>query len=161
MNAFERDVLEHLVLPRFIPKPSRIKIVTINMDDLYCRIIENKNETPVAYPVKESPFYKYIQGDTDTAHQYLQEKIGTKRPSAKLMEFQTLVNNFEYLSEEYRYNYICTYERGGKYFILDGQHRASILKHRGVRKLDVVVFLHPRFRRLKKLRHLLNWREKT
>lgn len=112
MNAFERNVLEHLVLPRFIPKPPHIKIATINMSVLYCRIIENKNESSVAYPVQESPFYKYNQGDTDTALRNLQEKLGTKRPNAKLMEFQALVNNFEYLPEEYRYNYICTYERG-------------------------------------------------
>ncbi|TNC82347.1 MAG: hypothetical protein C9356_04840 [Oleiphilus sp.] len=161
MNAFETDVLEHLVLPHFIPKPPRIKIATISIDDLYCRVIEKKNEDAVAHPIQESPFYKYILGDKEAAHRYLKEKIGIKRPDAKLREFQALVNNFEYLSEAYKYNYICTYERGGKYFILDGQHRASILKHRGVRKLDVVVFLHPRFRRLKKLRHLLNWREKT
>lgn len=160
MNPFEWDVLEHLVLPHFIPRPPRIKIITIPIEDLYCRIIESQNASPVAHPLTQSPYYKYILGDKDTAKRYIKDKFGTKNPEAKLLEFETLVQDFEYLSDRYQYNYICTYERNGKYYILDGHHRACILKHRGVQQLPVVVFLQPRFKRLKKLHRMLRRKKK-
>jgi len=92
-------------------------------------------------PITQTPHYKYVTGDKSAYCDYLAGHFGKELIEDHLPEaYDTMIQNF-------RYDYITNNGRrsiilaepfdGNNYRILDGVHRAAILKHRGVQTVTI------------------------
>ena len=111
--------------------------VDMDIETICANIIGEKGEGR-ATKLEDTPHYKFLMGNTAPYHKYFNANFGVKLCEDHFPEaFQKLIENFDE-------NYIC--ENQIKHFviidnnnmILDGVHRACILKHRGKKKIKCI-----------------------
>ena len=116
-------------------------IININEDNKCVSIFKNINIDDILLKLKKgeiceienSPHFKALNGD-DTEYLNYTEKYFTPKyvPKELLMDFKELANDFEYLKEDYKHNFITIIKHEpGRYRTVDGDHRLTIMKHRG------------------------------
>jgi len=132
-----------LNIPYFIPKFDEFTIKKVDFSQIYCNILTGnrlKYKTKT-HAIEESPQYRCLNGDIDVYKSYLFTFLGGPLTANYSVErFMDLANNFVYLEKPYDNNYILVKEfRSKEYLIQDGLHRASILKHRGLKNIPVAV----------------------
>lgn len=87
-------------------------------------------------PLEESNHFKYLNGNKQP---YFDMIIRGKFCSNYSDLFDNLINNFTYLQNGHENDYIITYAEGDKHIILDGCHRAALLKKQGYTIIPVVI----------------------
>lgn len=116
----------------FIPNSYLIK--TINIDELYCSIIVNDRIRVVS--LDKSP--QYSGGNQYT--EYLKKYNGKYLQDGYSIEkYNLLQKNLRYLQGKYKNDYIIIKNDGSKFIIIDGLHRAAILKKREVKTLKAII----------------------
>ncbi len=111
--------------------------------DMYDPLIYNKR-----YTVKETPYYKYLEGDKQPMIDYLNETKGKTWARAAIGQqhltindmfdkFENLINSkLEYLEPPYDDHYILVKRDG---LLVDGLRRACILLFNGIETVPVAV----------------------
>jgi len=132
-----------LYFPYYLPKFNEFTIRRVNSAQVYCNILKGNKELfwKETVPIEETPHFAFLKGDTRSYGEYLSKFLGgplTCDYSAE--KFKALSKNFAYLEPPYATSYILVKEfRPNQYLILDGVHRAAILKLRGMDNFAVAV----------------------
>jgi len=87
-------------------------------------------------PLVESNHFKYVNGNKQP---YLDMIIRCRFGNNYTQLFDELIKHFNYLQNGHENDYIITYKEDDKYVILDGCHRASVLKKQGFTEVPVVI----------------------
>ena len=101
-------------------------IKDVYLNDLKCSIIDKG-----IFPINDSPHFQYVQGNKNSYIEYVNKNIGEKLQEDHYPEsFDKLINNFDkkYNDKRLKKSYIIVNKDN---VILDGLHRASILKNIG------------------------------
>jgi len=92
-------------------------------------------------PIEKSPHYQFLLGNEDIYKKYIEEFHGIMiTDDYSLKKFESLTQNFSYLSYSNELNFILIEEfQLNKYVIRNGLHRASILKKQGFKEITVLL----------------------
>lgn len=127
----------------YIPKFDEFTIRRVNSSQVYCNILKGTIESYrlEAVPIEETPHFGCLTGNTTPYKEYLSRFMGSQLTCDYSVEnFMELSQNFAYLKPPYITSYILVMEfQPNKYLILDGFHRACILKFRGADSFAVAV----------------------
>ena len=124
LKTFNRyDNLEYFI-PYYLDFKKYYEL-TVNIDDLKINVI-NKG----LVKIQNSPHYKYVTGDEDEYKHYLAENFGNKLTSDHLPEsYNQLIKNFNFnYSDEKKHMIIVKKINNNEFQILDGAHRACIIR---------------------------------
>ena len=100
------------------------------------------------YSVKETPYYKYLEGDKEPMEKYLLDTKGKTWARAAINQehltvqdmfnmFDAVINNSnDYLEPPFQDHYIIVRRDG---FLVDGLRRACVLLHNGNDKVPVAI----------------------
>jgi len=133
----------NLSLPYYIHKFDKFAIQCVNSSKLRCNILNGTKESfsKEAIEIDQTPHSLCLTGNTRAYKEYLNKFMGWALTCdysvEKLME---LSQNFTYLEPPYATSYILTKEfKPNQYLILDGVHRAAVLRFRGINSFPVAV----------------------
>jgi len=115
-------------IPFHIGGFSSYEIHQIDLDKHYCH--EMTDEENIAKPISESMAYKFLKGDEQPYRDYWKKYRGVRLWSDHSPEKLDEMRNIKYLEPPHQNEYIVTH--GGQ--IVDGVHRAAILKYQGVKE---------------------------
>lgn len=132
-----------LDLPYYLNEYKKFVIKEVPIELLICSIvIGNRFEFETkTIPLDESPQYRAIAGDIATYQDYLDVFLGGPLTEDYSVEkYLQLAKQFKYLTQPYQLQYIavCSFE-SGKLLVLDGLHRACIMKSRSIKCLPVAI----------------------
>jgi hypothetical protein len=109
----------------------------VSLDDLYAKILGRG-----VVPISQTPHYRYVLGDQESYRTYHAAHFGKEFTDDHLPEnFNRLIASFDSrrFTEPGNKSFILASKRlGHGYQILDGVHRASILKRRAVKSVLIV-----------------------
>ncbi len=142
MEYYTRRPNADLDAPFHVEPFERYTVRTVPIDSLRANILDMG-----LVPIDETPHYKYLTGDKRAYEQYHRKHGGTLLiedhfPAA----YDHLIANLkdDYRTADGRRSLILVQSRkDGTHRILDGVHRAAILKHRGVGMVTVAEPLRP------------------
>jgi len=140
INIFN-DKNKFISCPNYMNQVSHFIIKEINISSLVCNMATGLNRYNFAIKMtnlQESPHYKGLSEDIDIYKNYIDKFLGGPLTEDYYPEkFITLSKKFRYLEEGYSDSYVLVRKHEGKFLILDGLHRASILASRSVGSLTV------------------------
>jgi len=132
-----------LSLPYYLPRFKEFTIRRINLSQSYCNILRGNRESfwAEAVEIEKTPHFAFLRGDTTSYKEYLSKFMGGPLTCDYSVEkFKRLSKNFAYLEGPYATSYILVRDfRPNEYIILDGVHRVSVLKFRGVDSFPVAI----------------------
>ena len=106
--------------PIYYSKQADIK--KVSLDSIQARVVS----IPKVVSIQDTPHYKYLQGNKEIYKKYWRQYIGIKlKDNHTPYAFDVLLKEFKY---PYKHNLITVHNN----IIVDGLHRAAILKHKGV-----------------------------
>ena len=130
-----------LSLPYYLGKFDKFSIQRINASQLYCNIVmgNRKSYWKEVMPIEKTPQFLCLMGNTKPYQEYLSKFMGSLLTCDYSVEnLMALSRNLRYLKDAYATAYILVKEfEANKYIILDGVHRASVLKYRGIENFPV------------------------
>jgi hypothetical protein len=137
---FDRHNNKPFEIPHFIEPFEEYKIHEINIDKLVCNtIVDNKHKT---IDIVDSPQYRFLEGFEDEYRSYIDKYQGTKlKAYYDLEKYKKISNDFDYLSSGYETSFVLVKKVKNKYIVLDGLHRASIVKYQENEKIIVAEIL--------------------
>lgn len=137
---------KHLALdaPYHLPEIAHFSVRDIPVSSLQCRIVAGDRDLYVPRRVagiEQTPHYRALQGDLDAYRTYLGRFLGQALTDDHTLEgFLRLKDSFRYLSAPFQSSYVIVEEcESEKFVLLDGVHRAAILKYQGVTHFHVAV----------------------
>jgi FkbM family methyltransferase len=132
IEHFAREPNPDLDVPYHLPAFDSYAIKEVEIDNLFAKITE---------PINETPHYKYLKGDKEAYQRYHEAHFGKILTDDHLPEaYDLMIANFEYgrtTEDGKRSLILATQLDDDKYQILDGVHRAAILKHQGVKTVTI------------------------
>jgi len=118
-------------IPYYLNLKSSIAIKKVKIDDLYCRVVYGAKENfkLEIKKITDSPQFKGLT-DISIYRDYINKFLGGALSKDYNVEnFRKLADNFSYLESPFELNYIIAAKQHNRLIILDGLHRASILKY--------------------------------
>jgi hypothetical protein len=133
-----------LHVPYHVKVRETFTIQRVDMDSLVCNFGEGDPYNPRKVrrvPIEQSPQYKAVAGDEDAYAHYVEQYSGRSlKDDYSLSRFKALAETFLYLKTGYEGHYIAVRAiEGGRFCVIDGLHRAAILKQQGIEQLLVAV----------------------
>ena len=114
-------------------------IKEILIDKIRMNILD-ENGIIYSCEIEKSPHYHFVCGRPDMYKKYWQRFCGTiLKENHSLSNFNRLNKEFNYLIKPYESCFIQVKKSGLLYHTVDGDHRLSILKHRGFDRLRVEI----------------------
>jgi hypothetical protein len=129
--------------PYHLSSIKEFTIKRVSIADLRCKIV--KSESPLRFkilPIEKTPHYKNLTGEAAFYKWYIYKFFGRLlRDNHYVEKFDNLNSSMKYLDKAHPRSYIiCKFEtEDEKYYILDGVHRAAILKFKGEESAVVAV----------------------
>jgi glycosyltransferase involved in cell wall biosynthesis len=137
MEHYTRKPHPDFDLPYHLSAFDNYQIKEIDIDLLYANVLGVG-----VVPIAETPQYKYLEGDKAVYEQYLNKYFGVQLTDDHCPEaFDAMIADFEYsrANDDGRKSYIVAIQiADNKYQILDGVHRAAILKYRAARTVTIL-----------------------
>lgn len=139
LKHFEKEA-STLKTPWFIENFNEFSLKRIPTSQLYGNIITEKNRktTKVLTELTHTPHFKYLMGNRAAFENYVTKYSNNQLLGGPLYwkysieKFEKLSKNFKYLQEPFTQDIIVVRRiEDKKFLILDGLHRASIIKHQG------------------------------
>lgn len=137
---------KHLALdaPYHLPEITDFSIRKIPLSSLQCRIVAGDRRLYAPERVDaidKTPHYRALAGDPGAYLAYLENFMGLALTDDHcLRNFMSLKDSFRYLAGPFASSYIIVEETEPDVFVvLDGVHRAALLRHQGVTDLHVAV----------------------
>jgi len=133
---YTRQPNTDLDVPFHIEPFDNYLVKEVNTDSLYANILGAG-----VVQITQTPHYKYLTGDREVYLNYHKKYFGKQLTEDHFTEaYDLMLSNFkyDYATKNGRRSLILAKALGdNKYQILDGVHRAAILKHRGVKTVTV------------------------
>lgn len=117
----------------------KVIVKRLNIEEIYCFNFEYKGNKPYRSikEIQESAQYSYLINDTHSYNRYLNNFIGIELCDYySTLKFKKLFENFDI--ENYS-PILVKKDSCGRYYILDGLHRACILKLKNINKIKVII----------------------
>lgn len=137
ISFYTKEPNQDLEVPHHIKSFSKYSIKEVDIDHLFATILE----VGVVH-IEKTPHYKYVAGDKDVYRNYHKKHAGIllkddHYPAA----FDLMIANFKYdfITKKGKRSLILVKAVHDRYRILNGVHRAAILKYQGVKKVIVAV----------------------
>jgi len=141
VNLIKNNPNKFIRAPHHIKPFNEFEIISINMNKLYCGILSNNNRLLKIKltNIEDTPHFLYLCGKKNQYKNYLKKYEGKYlQDGYSCTKLEKLSKTFSYLENTYSNDYILTRKIEGERFqILDGVHRASIMKYNG--HTDVIV----------------------
>lgn len=132
-----------LSLPYYLPRCDEFRIRVVGTSQLCCNILRGNRDSfsHEVVPIENTPHFACLTGDTRCYERYLATFLGGPLTGDYSIDrLMALSRELAYLKSPYATCYIAAREfRPGQYLILDGVHRASVLKFRGADSFPVAV----------------------
>jgi hypothetical protein len=132
-----------LRVPYYVPGFSEFTVRRVRTDRLFGRILTGAAESHSTriVPLEDSPHYACLRGDREAYAKYLARHLGHDLTSDySPAKFITFSRELDYLASPHSTSYILAEDAGpGRYVIVDGLHRACILRFRGETSFPVAV----------------------
>lgn len=140
LHFFETHKKKPFKVPHFLDLFDNYKIHEINTNEMVCNTIINNKILTI--PISESPQYKFLLGYEKEYQEYIEKYQGTKLKSYyDLIKYKNMLSNFTYLSKKFEGSYVIVKKVNNSFLILDGLHRASIVKYQNNKKIVVAEIL--------------------
>lgn len=135
--------------PYHLSRYTTFEIKEVELENVLCSInyIDEAGKTSQKISsIKESPHYRSLIEGKHVYEHYLNQFFGTLLiDNYSVDKFFIIKDNFKYLTDSYPLNYIIVEELDlGKFKVLDGLHRASILLYNRADKVKVSVVTYER-----------------
>jgi hypothetical protein len=132
-----------LSLPHYLPNFAKFIVRQAHISQLYGTVVRGTRDSfrTKVVELDQMPQFACLTGDVTAYQEYLSEFLGGPLTFDYSVEkLMRLSQNLVYLEEPYTTSYILTKEFGlNQYLILDGVHRACILKFRNVNQFPIAV----------------------
>jgi FkbM family methyltransferase len=136
LSYYTRRPNDALEAPFHLEPFEHYEIRQVNINDLRANILDVGR-----VPIDQTPHYHFLTGDRQAYERYYLTYLGTKLTEDHFPEaFDRLAANFNYdfITPEGRRSLILARRQpDGTYRILDGVHRAAILKFKGVQTVTI------------------------
>lgn len=136
LKFYTREPNSDLDVPYHIKPFSNYQIKEVDINELYANIVGIG-----VIPIVETPHYKYLAGDKACYQAYHSKYFGKQLKEDHFPEaYDLMVKNFkyDYITKKGKRSLILTKTFGvNKYRILDGVHRAAILKFQGIKNIVI------------------------
>jgi len=112
----------------------------ISIDSLYCGVVCGSANEYYSDTLKidSSPQYIALLNGMDVYREYLDKYLGYALQSDYSVDrYQNLIDEFDI--NKAQNDFICAVNRDGKYVVVDGLHRVSVLKYKGINNIRVCV----------------------
>jgi hypothetical protein len=141
VKLFNRHMNKPVKIPYFIKQFNDYQIKEIYINNLVCNIVDNNQIKRIN--IEESFQYKFLLGYEEEYENYIDRYQGYQlKAYYDLKKYKKNSKNFDYLSKGYNLEYIVVKKiDNNHYIILDGLHRASIIKKQGYKKIIVMEIL--------------------
>jgi len=143
IRTFKKNQDSILSIPYYLSEIKEFKIKTIKLSQLFCNILKEKKGTVYkeAVKIEDTPHFACLNGKSEPYQIYLEKHLGNSLTcNYSIKKFIKLSKNFNYLKYPYTNNYIITKRTQNiRYLILDGVHRASILKFNKIERSPIVI----------------------
>lgn len=143
IKTFENTPNKLLDTKHHITNFNKFIIRYVKMSKVYCNILKGKKDSSrkILTSIEKTPHYKFLKGNVKPYIEYLNEFSGhLLQDDYSVSKFTNMSRNFSYLKEPFNNHYILTKEfKPNEFHVLDGVHRASILKFQGYEKFIVAV----------------------
>lgn len=117
----------------------KYNVEEVSIDDIRMKIL-NENGVIHSSKIEDSPHYSFVCGDTAKYENYWERFCGDiLKENHSPSSFLRLAQDLRYLAEPHQNNFIKVEKTGPLYYTIDGDHRLSILKRRGERKVKVEI----------------------
>jgi len=115
----------------------------VDIDSIFCNILTGSRDayTLKVVPIEKTPHFSCLCGKPGVYKKYIEDFSGGPLTEDYTVEhFKRLSKDFTYLGNNHSDDYIIA-ERldPERYCILDGLHRAAILKHRGKKRIIIAI----------------------
>jgi hypothetical protein len=136
VNTFKNDGY-YIKWPHHLKKRKEFCLEEISIDQLYANVFVGKGKKECRL-LADTVHFKSLSDGSDLYAEYLRNFLGKKmKDHYSINKFSTLAKDLEYLGEGHELEYIIAKKKDERYIILDGLHRACILKKRNVGKLII------------------------
>jgi hypothetical protein len=139
-NTFD-EIHSPIESPFYLRAYNHWELIKIEIGELMCSVIEGeswKNYKVALEPLENSAQYKGLKYGMGHYQEYLDKFIGGPLTMYyDTVKFDSLSNNFQYLSAEFETSYIQVLADNDNYIIVDGLHRAAICMHQGLKEVVV------------------------
>jgi hypothetical protein len=142
VNLLKKAPNPLLSVPHHIGKFDKFVLRNVKATQIYCSILTGQNDSfsKRLTLIENTPHYACLCGNEKLYKKYLTKFNTVLQDFYSLSKFTELSNTFSYLNEPYSNRYILTKEfEQGKFQILDGVHRACILKAKGYDNFIIAV----------------------
>lgn len=143
ISTFKKNQDSILSIPYYLSEIKEFTVKTIESSQLCCNILKEKKRkvNKEAVKIEDTPHYAFLNGNRELYQIYLEKYIGNLLTCDYSVEnFIELSENFNYLEYPYNNLYIITKKiQNNRYLILDGIHRASILKFNKIERFPIVI----------------------
>jgi hypothetical protein len=135
-----------LSLPYYLPRFEKLAVKYLDATQIYCRILKRlhrRDHSTDLMPIEETPQFSCLKGNQAVYQEYVSEFLGRQlKCDYSVEKLMALSQSLAYLEEPYATSYILVKEfKPDKYVILDGVHRASVLKYKGIDRFPVAIML--------------------
>lgn len=140
LNYLKKTPNMILDVPYYIPEFNQFSIRNIDVDTILCNILIGTKDRyhMELVTLEKSPHYACLCGEIGVYSEYIHKFLGG--PLDQEYSVEKFLNLSKNLSYPYKSKYILVRRQDPmKYVILDGLHRASILKFSGRKKFPVAV----------------------
>ncbi|MCX6135379.1 MAG: glycosyltransferase [Ignavibacteriales bacterium] len=138
LDYYTREPNAKLDVPYHIGRFSDYEVKEVDCDSLYANILGSG-----LVPVSRTPHFLYVTGEREPYDRYHAQHQGIELTDDHFPEaFDRMIQDFRYGLEtaEAKQSLILARQiDAGTYQILDGVHRAAILKSKGVRRVKIAV----------------------
>ncbi|GAB5442280.1 MAG: hypothetical protein Fues2KO_26290 [Fuerstiella sp.] len=129
--------------PAHLSSFSRFRLKPVPWSSVVASILvgEASGREKALRPVEETPQYRFLMGHTDEYVAYLTKFTGTRLTDGhSVAKFQSLAKSLAYMDPPFHLNpVLAQLDKNGVYRIVDGVHRAAILRYQGVSQLLLAV----------------------
>jgi len=144
LESYIREPNSELDVPYHLGSFEHYEVRQVAIDELLANILE-RGLTPLV----ETPHYQYIVGNKEIYKKYHGKYCGSELTDDHFPEaFDLMINNFKYdftKTDGKRSLILAKPLAYGRYQILDGVHRACILKAHGTESVTVAIPLHGKY----------------
>lgn len=143
LNSLTKEPNKIIKTKYYIGHFSNFTIKNIEINKVFCNILTGTRDSfyTITVPLEKSPQFSCLSGKTEIYKKYIEDFLGGPLTEDYSVDrFLNLSKNFTYLYTNHSDDYIIV-ERidAEKYCVIDGLHRAAILKYQGQNKVIVAV----------------------
>ncbi len=140
LNMLTRKSNYILDAPYHLGRFSKFEVRKVSNEDIYCSIWNEEGTGKDILHIDQTPHFKLLSGDASSYIEYKKKHSKYFTDNHTPENLIKLSEKLKYADKEFAGNYIITKEiETDKYLIIDGVHRASVLRSKGVNEFIIAI----------------------